>query len=102
MAARATRAGGDARLDEGLEVALAAEGVRLAAIEAEHRLVDGEAGEGFADHALRNAGGLRVARHGVEEGVEVAAAFGGLRRRGDHEHEDYGQRASDHAEPRSI
>ena len=77
--------GGDARLDEGFEVALAAEGVRLAAIEGEHGLIGRETGEGLVDDRARDAGGLRFARHRREEGVEIAAAFCGVCRRGERE-----------------
>ena len=57
QARRALDAGrADARLDEFLEVALAAEGVGLAAVEAQHRLIEGEAGKGPVDDGARDAG----------------------------------------------
>ena len=49
----------------------------LAAVEGEHGLVDGEAGEGLADDRARHAGGLRLAAHRGQEGVEIAAALRG-------------------------
>ena len=76
------------RDDAGRGVFLEALGVEhalLAAVEGQHVLVDGEAGEGLADDLARHAGGLRLAAHRGQEGVEIAAALRGERGRGESE-----------------
>ena len=47
----------------------------LAAVEAEHRRIERDAGKRAVDHTSRDALALRIARHGTEEAVEVAAAW---------------------------
>jgi hypothetical protein len=64
------------RGDAGGGVALEAlpEGAVLAAVEGEHRRIERDAGKRAVDHTARDALALRVARHGGEEAVEIAAA----------------------------
>lgn len=57
-----------------------AEGVALAPVEVHHHGVGREPREGLVDDALRHAGGRRLAAHGGDEGVEVAAALGRIGR----------------------
>ena len=52
-----------------------AEGAALAAIEGEHRGVGRDAGERLVDHRARDAGARRLASHGGQEAVEIAAAL---------------------------
>src|SRR4051812_16726900 len=68
--------------DAGRDILLKAlvEGVALAPVESEHRAVLGDAAEGRAGHARRDAGGLRLGRHAGNKTVEVATAARGLRR----------------------
>jgi len=76
------------------------EGVALAAVEIQHRRVLGDAGEGGAGHALRNAGSLRLGRHAGHEAVEVAAAAGGEGRGGEGDgNEKNGRTKLAHANP---
>ena len=63
----------------------------LAAVEGQHGLVDGHAGEGLVDDGARDARGLRVARHGGQESVEIAAALRGRGGRGEKERDKQGQ-----------
>jgi hypothetical protein len=63
-------------------------GAMLAAVESEQRRSDGQAGKRAVDHAPRDALGLRVARHGAEETVEVAATGCRTRRHGDQWHDE--------------
>jgi len=57
----------------------------LAAVEGQHVLIERDAGKRLVDDAARDAGGLRLARHGGDEGLEVAAAARGAGRRGKQE-----------------
>src|SRR6202011_5736180 len=53
------------------------EGVTLAAVETEHGRILRNPTERGGDHALRDAGGCRIRRDVLHEGVEIAAAAGG-------------------------
>ena len=69
----------DARRDDagrGVFLEALAEGAALAAVEGEHRGIGREPGEGLVDDLARHVGGLRLAPHLAEEGVEIAAALG--------------------------
>ena len=68
----------------------------LATVEGEHIRVAGDAGEALVDDGARDAGGLRIARHAGHEDVEIAAAFGGRRRRGEHSYEKQRGNQSEH------
>ena len=69
-------AGGDILLERLVE------GAALAPIEGEHRRILRDAGKGLTDHGLRDAGRCRLLRHRHHEGVEIAAAAGGVGRGG--------------------
>src|SRR6187200_3271466 len=68
----------------------------LAPVEGEHVRVAGDAREGLVDDSARDAGRLRVARHAGNEGVEIAAAFGGRGRRGERDHDKERRNQSEH------
>jgi hypothetical protein len=59
------------------------EGVALAPVEIQNRHILRHPAQRGGDHALRNARGLGLRRHARHEGVEVAAAAGGVGGRGD-------------------
>src|SRR5215216_2496666 len=65
-------AGGDVLLERFVE------GAALAAVEGEHRRILRHARKRLADHGLRDAGSSRLLRHRRHEGVEIAAAAGGV------------------------
>src|SRR5205823_6257759 len=67
-----TDTGGDILLERFVE------GAALAAVEGQHRRILRDAGEGLADHRLRDAGRRRLLRHRRHERVEIAAAAGGV------------------------
>ena len=95
--------GGDAGAGELLEAALAAEGVRLAAVEGHHPLVGGEAGERRVDDTRRDPLRFGVARHAGEKGIETTTALGGESGSRDTDAEREGQeRAPDHTRTSSL
>src|SRR6187431_1009280 len=76
------------------------EGAALAPVEGQHRRVLGHARKRLADHRLRDAGRLSLLRHRRHEGVEIAAAAGGVGRGGDDDRaEENGPTKYAHANP---
>jgi hypothetical protein len=87
-------AGGDILLERFIE------GAALAPVEGQHRRILRDARKRLADHRLRDAGRCRLLRHRRHEGVEIAAAAGGVGRRGaDDGAEENGQTKYAHANP---
>src|SRR3954453_23961181 len=79
------------------------EGAALAAVEGQHRRILRHTRKRLADHGLRDAGSRRLLRHRRHEGVEVAAAAGGVGRGGaDDGAEENGPTNDAHANPLLI
>src|SRR5512143_3408956 len=70
----------------------------LAPVEGKHVRVEAHAGESLVDDGARDAGRLRIARHARNEGVEIAAAFSGRGRRGEHDRDKERGNQSEHGQ----